>query len=106
MAIGRCIYCEKEILIKVNGKWEDIEYHSITFKKKDGNYHRLAFCKLCHDSWIDKDNHLLTYRIKKHIEDCIREEMKQFEGLEMVEIVTKDGPLTDEDKKDGIKVWQ
>lgn len=97
--IGHCINCDKEILRKVNGKWEDVEYHSICFKKNDGNYHRLAFCKKCHDQWENDYNPVLTEKIDKHIEECIREEMKPFIGLEMVEIVSKEGPLCNEDRK-------
>ena len=99
MAIGHCINCDKEIFRRVEGKWEDLEYHSITFLQGNGSYIRFGFCKECHDSWENKKNKELKPKILKHLESMIRKEMEPFFFLEIKDLVTKDGPLDEEDKQ-------
>lgn len=111
MAIGHCLNCDKEILRVVDNKWEDVDYHSITFMKGTGSYIRFPFCKVCHDSWDDSLNEQLKPKIVKHIEEVIRREMEPFLKMELTNIVTKDGPLDEEDKKnirvvDGGLAWR
>jgi hypothetical protein len=102
--IGYCINCDKKILDFKDGKWEDIEYHSITFMKKSGSYLRLSFCKQCHDEFGEVNYEELRPKILKHVESVVRKQLEPFINMELVSVVTKDGPLDEEDRKNGVQV--
>ncbi|SRR5260221_11571845 len=99
MAIGKCISCDKEIFRKVDRKWEDIEYHSITFLHDGGSYIRFPFCKVCHDSWEDVKNEELYPKIEKHVHEMAFMFIQPYLKMKLEKMVTKDGPLDQEEKE-------
>ena len=102
--IDHYINYDKKILNYKDGKWEDIEYHSITFMKDTESYLRLSFCKQCHDEFGELNYEELRPKVLKHLEEFIRHQMEPFKKMKLVSVVTKDGPLDDDDRKDGVQV--